>query len=79
MSLSESCMLSRAYEWPLQATFAESSLARRAVGATDSASGCAVLRVAPADTPVRVDVVACQVHRCCPGRRIHMERSGADR
>ena len=30
MSPSESCMLSRAYEWPLQATFAESSLARRA-------------------------------------------------
>jgi hypothetical protein len=29
MSPSESCMLSRAYEWPLQATFAESSLARR--------------------------------------------------
>lgn len=30
MSPSELCMLSRAYEWPLQATFAESSLARRA-------------------------------------------------
>jgi hypothetical protein len=29
MSPSESCMLSRAHEWPLQATFAESSLARR--------------------------------------------------
>ena len=29
MSPSESCMLPRAYEWPLQATFAESSLARR--------------------------------------------------
>jgi hypothetical protein len=31
MSPSELCMLSRAYEWPLQATFAESSLARRAL------------------------------------------------
>src|ERR671913_938470 len=33
----------------------------------------APLRAAPADTPVRVDAVAGQMHAYCPGRRIHAE------